>query len=60
MTIPGLPPTPTRDDIETHIADDCPGICGGNPQALADLDDATDAELLTYITGMHTWHNDRR
>ncbi|MBT2226280.1 hypothetical protein [Nonomuraea sp. NEAU-A123] len=49
----------TRDELLDHIADQCPDICGGDPQVMADLDDATDDELAAYIDGMHAWHQQR-
>jgi hypothetical protein len=55
MKIANLPDDPARDDIETHIVESC-RMCGGDPQVLADLDDATDDELLAYITDTHAWY----
>ncbi|MEV0822507.1 hypothetical protein [Nonomuraea rubra] len=57
MKIDNLPDTPTREDLETHIVEGCPAVCGGDPQVLADLDVATDEELMTYITAMHEWEH---
>jgi hypothetical protein len=45
-----------REQMLDHIFENCPSVCGGDPQVLADAEDATDAELATYIGGMHDWH----
>jgi hypothetical protein len=50
------PNTATREDLETHIVDGCPTMCGGDPQVLADLDDATRDELAAYVYDTHVWH----
>lgn len=61
MTDPAaLPANPTRDDLENHIAEDCTAVCVGDPQVLADLDDATDEQLAEYIAVMHDWHDRTR
>jgi hypothetical protein len=50
------PTSANREALEDHIVEDCPRMCGGDPQVLADLDDATDAELAAYVADTHTWH----
>ena len=54
--MPFNPKFATRDALLDHIVDECPAKCGGDPQVLADLDDATDTEIAEYVTNTHEWH----